>query len=356
MSAVEATLALTRGAFSLDVSLSLGIGCTGVVGASGSGKTTLLRCLAGLERASGQLRVAGEVWQDERSFLPAHERRVGYVFQEQALFPHLRVRDNLLFGFRRIPPAQRKISLEEVVSLLGLDALLTRTTHGLSGGERQRVAIGRALLTSPALLLMDEPLASLDLRSRAHILPYLERVHAALDVPLLYVTHAPSELTRLADHVLYLEAGRVRAAGALNDVLTRADLPLSQADDAGAVLQAQVLQQLDAFHLLMLQVAGGTLAVAKRDYAVGTTMKVHVRARDVSICLDRPQRTSINNVLDARVLSVHGDAEPAYRLVRLDLGQGATLLARITALSVQQLLLEPGKHVFAQVKAASLVE
>jgi len=353
---LDARFLLEQGSFTLDVDLTLPAGCTGIVGASGSGKTSLLRCIAGLVRAQvGKLHVNGEVWQDERTFLPTQRRRLGYVFQEPSLFPHLSVRENLNFGLSRVPVGERKLSYADAVSLLGIEPLLTRRPDQLSGGERQRVAIARALLTSPQLLLMDEPLASLDLASRAQILPYFEAVQRALSIPVLYVTHAPFELARLASHVVLLQAGRLLASGALNDVITRPDLPLSHLEDAGAVLSAQVVEQNDAYHLTLLRVGSSTLSIARRQLRIGESTKLHVRARDVSLTLERPSGTSISNVLPAQVLGIFAERDPAHRLVQLQV-EGSVLLARITHFSLDQLRLTPGLHVFAQVKSVALVE
>ncbi|MDE2310249.1 MAG: molybdenum ABC transporter ATP-binding protein, partial [Betaproteobacteria bacterium] len=220
---IAARFKLAYTAFVLDVDLELPArGITALFGPSGSGKTTLLRCIAGLERTTdGLLRVHDEVWQDGANFLPAHRRPLGYVFQEASLFPHLSVRRNLEYGMRRIPPVERKVQSEQVVELMGLSRLIERDPAHLSGGERQRVAIGRALLSSPRLLLMDEPLSALDVASRQEILPYLERLHGELEIPVIYVSHALDEVARLADHVVMLEQGCVIASGAPSEILTR---------------------------------------------------------------------------------------------------------------------------------------
>jgi molybdate transport system ATP-binding protein len=380
---IEARFTLERRAaagsspFSLDLELSLPALCVGIVGASGSGKTTLLRCIAGLERrARGSLSVQGEVWQDQRSFLPPHRRSLGYVFQESSLFPHLSVRDNLRYGERRVPEAARRVRFDDAVSLLGVESLLARDPASLSGGERQRVAIARALLTSPKLLLLDEPLASLDLSARAQILTYLEAVQRALALPMLYVTHAPNELTRIAAHVVLLEAGKLIAAGPLAELMARPDLALGQREDAGAVLDATLDHHDEQHHLSYLRVvargsareqereARGSareqvhdtlLAISRRPLAPGSATRLFVRARDVSLARTRPVDSSINNMLEVSVSGVHADRDPAYRLIRLDLS-GSPLLARITALSVEQLALAPGMRVVALIKSASLVE
>ncbi|MGK3995705.1 molybdenum ABC transporter ATP-binding protein [Sorangium sp. So ce1024] len=354
---VEVRLRLERPGFTLDVDLEIpGAGVTAVFGRSGSGKTTLLRCLAGLERPrDGHLIFNGEAWQSGRTFVPPHRRPVGYVFQESSLFPHLSVRDNLEFGLRRTPDHERRVPLDEAIALLGLEALLDRAPGALSGGQRQRVAVARALLTSPRLLLMDEPLASLDLESRAQILPYLERLRDELEIPILYVTHAPAEVVRLADRMILLEAGRARAAGPLDELLTRPDLPLAHLHEAGAVLDACVESHEPDYHLTYLAVPGGRIAISQRALRPGQRTRVHVQARDVSIALKVPEQTSVSNVLAARVVDVHADRDPAHRLVRLDAG-GARLLARVTHRSAAQLGLAPGTAVFAQIKSAALLE
>jgi molybdate transport system ATP-binding protein len=342
--------------FTLDAAFELPPRSIGIVGRSGSGKTTLLRCIAGLERPDlGELSIDGVVYQDARSWLPAHRRKLGYVFQEPSLFPHLSVHENLQFGLRRVPEAERKVSFDDAVALLSLGPLLGRAPAQLSGGEKQRVAIGRALLTSPSVLLMDEPLASLDLESRAQILPYFEALQRALAIPLLYVTHTPAELTRLAEYAVLMEQGRVLASGALNDVLTRADLPLSHADDAGAVVSAVVVEQRSEFHLTYLEVPGGRLAISARQLAIGERTRLLVRARDVSLAVAAPARTSISNVLEGRVLEVNEERDPAQRLVRLE-AAGTVLLARVTWLSVVELGIAPGVKVWVQIKSVALAD
>ena len=228
--AIHAQFKLAYSGFTLDVDLDLpGRGVTALFGHSGSGKTALLRCIAGLERAnSGFLAVNGRVWQDDsqRVYLPTYQRPLGYVFQEASLFPHLNVRRNLEYGMKRVPASERRASLEQAISLLGIGNLLTQLPDTLSGGERQRVAIARALAVSPQLLLMDEPLAALDQARKQEILPYLEQLHGELNIPILYVSHAADEVARLADHIVVMEAGKVLANGPLSDTLSRLDLPL----------------------------------------------------------------------------------------------------------------------------------
>jgi molybdate transport system ATP-binding protein len=371
---------LARGGFLLDVDFALPArGVTGLFGPSGSGKTTLLRCVAGLERApGGRFEVAGEIWQDEERglFLPTHRRRVGYVFQEPSLFTHLSVRRNLEYGLRRRPPAERRVRFAEAVDWLGLDRLLDRGPRSLSGGEQQRVAIARALLASPCLLLMDEPLAALDAAARQEILPYLERLHASLATPVLYVSHSATELLRLADHLVLLRAGKVRAAGPVAEVATRLDLlPWAPEAELGAVLDARVIEHDDRFDLTYLDFAGGRLSLPRLDAPPGSRQRVRVLARDVSLAIERPERTSVLNIFPARILEIGeiGEiggaarspalasapaAKVAFRaqpLVKLDAG-GAVLLAQITRKSLASLDLRPGLAVFAVVKGVALLQ
>jgi len=343
--------------FRLDVDLALpGRGVTALFGHSGSGKTTLLRCLAGLERAAdGYLAVRGELWQDEaqRLFVPTHRRPLGYVFQEASLFAHLTVRRNLEFGLKRVPAASRRIPLDQAIALLGIEPLLARMPGRLSGGERQRVAIARALATSPSLLLMDEPLAALDVKRKQEILPYLERLHAELDIPVVYVSHAPEEVARLADHVVLLADGRALAAGPIGEVMARLDLPFAHDEDAFVVIDARVAAHDQAYALTRLEFAGLPLWITGLDMPLASRVRARVLARDVSLALTERHDSSILNVLPARVVSLD-EADPGRTLVRLDVA-GTALLARITRRSAAQIGIVPGRDVYAQVKGVALL-
>ena len=355
--ALEVRIETQRGGFRLAVDLALpGRGVTGLFGPSGSGKTSLLRALSGLERARGRILVNGRPWLDSAAGLdlPAHRRRVGYVFQDAALFSHLDVAGNLAYGLRRTPTGLRRIGRDQVVDWLGLARLLPRRVQQLSGGEAQRVAMGRALLSSPDLLLFDEPLAALDSEAKRSILPYLERLHRELALPMLYVSHALDEVLRLADHLVLLEGGQVRASGALAELLTRADLPLSHADTAAAILEARVSDVDAAFGLTYLQTRAGRLALAASGLAIGTSLRVRIAARDVALALQAPEGTSILNCLPAQVKEVV-EQSPAQVIVHLDAG-GAPLLARITRKSCSWLELAPGTPVYALIKSVALVD
>ena len=347
-------------AFRVDVDLHLpGRGVSALFGPSGSGKTTCLRCIAGLERAAeAYIEVNGEVWQDTARglFLPPHQRAIGYVFQEASLFEHLTVRGNLTFGWRRVPASRRRIELDQACQLLGIDHLLERLPNTLSGGERQRVGIARALLTSPRLLLMDEPLAALDTSRKRDILPYLERLHDDLDIPVLYVSHSQDEVARLADHLVLMDQGKVRASGPIGDTLARLDLPLAFGDDAGVVIEGRVSAFDAHYQLLTLQLPESPLQmrVAHTPLNVGARLRIKVQARDVSLSLAGDQHSSILNRLPVIINGIRLAENNAHVLVSLD-AQGTQLLARITRYSAEQLKLQAGHRAWAQIKSVAVL-
>nr|WP_255537737.1 molybdenum ABC transporter ATP-binding protein [Motiliproteus sp. SC1-56] len=346
-----------RGEFELLVDSQVpGKGVTALFGRSGSGKTSLLRCLAGLERPDeAYLAIGDEVLHDSRSghFVPPEERGFGYVFQEGALFPHLSVAANLAYGLKRTPAAQQRQALAPVVELLGLGPLMQQYPAQLSGGEKQRVAIGRALLSSPRTLLMDEPLAALDRQHKNEILPYLERLHREVALPVLYITHDPQEMTRIADHLLLLDSGRVIAQGPLDEVLARPELPLSRTEDAAVAVTATVIAQETEFDLTRLAFSGGELLVGRIDAPVTSQVRVQIHARDVSLALTPPAQSSILNILPARVVALESH-DRGRMVVRLDL-EGTAILARITRKSAAQLAVREGSQLFAQIKGVSLL-
>jgi molybdate transport system ATP-binding protein len=362
-----AQLRVQHADFALQLALDLPArGVTAIFGRSGSGKTTALRAIAGLHRATAaRIAVGSELWQDDAKgiFVPVHQRALGYVFQEASLFAHLDVRANMAYGMKRVPEVLRRVSWDQAVDWLGLGALLDRRPDQLSGGERQRVAIARALLTSPRLLLMDEPLAALDAISKDAILPYLERLHRELDIPVLYVSHAIDEVARLADHIVLLDAGKVTAAGPLQEVLTRLDLHTAFSDDMGAVIDAGVIEHDEAYSLSRIAFPGGSLLVGGLERPLGTAVRARVLARDVSVAVEAPGASSILNVLPATVLEIRdaGADKVNVRLLLQAAGQAealennAVLISRITRRSRDLLGLQVGQRVFAQVKSVALL-
>ncbi|HHM05903.1 MAG TPA: molybdenum ABC transporter ATP-binding protein [Gammaproteobacteria bacterium] len=332
-------------------------GVIALAGPSGAGKSTLLRCLAGLDRAPGGLaRLGAQVWQDDarNRFVPPHRRDIALVFQDACLFPHLSVQANLQYGWRRTPVTQRRLGFDEVVNWLDLSSLLARRPDALSGGERQRVALGRALLTSPRLLLLDEPLAALDPRSKQDILPYLERLRSLLPGPVIYVSHSLEELTRLADHLVWLENGRIKAEGPLPALLARLDLSFAREEEAGAILQATVAEHDPHYALTRLDLGHGTLWVNLQQHKAGERIRIKIHARDVSLSRQPPHGTSILNALEGRITDTAPAARAGQLLVKLAVGEQA-LLARLTRKSWDELALQPGAKVHALIKSVALM-
>ncbi len=359
MSRLTARFDVTRPAFRLQVDLDVSAaGVTAVFGPSGSGKTTLLRCMAGLERSpEGFMRLGDETWQDESLglYTPISRRSVGYVFQEPRLFPHLSVRSNLRYGFERTPTADRKLTVTRVADILDITHLFDRRPHTLSGGERQRVAIGRALLTSPRLLLLDEPLTGLDAPRKRDILAFITRVRRELDVPIVYVSHTVSEIVQLADRVIVLRDGRLVTVGALNQVFSLPDFSrMVEPQELGAVIETRVTGHEPEFDLTRLSFNQHTLYVPMQALDIGSLLRVHIHSRDVAVALGPPAGpTSVLNVMEATVTAI-GNTQGASVDVALDIGE--TLIARITRKSLAILALRPGQRVWASIKAVALHE
>ena len=342
--------------FALDLGFATAeTGVTALFGPSGCGKTTVLAAVAGLLRPqAGRVALHGTALLDTAHGLcvPPERRRCAMVFQDARLFPHLSVESNLRYGLRRAPPDATGPELEEVVALLGIGHLLGRRPGRLSGGERQRVALGRALLARPRLLLMDEPLAALDAERRAEVLPFLARLRSAAKLPILYVTHALDEVDALADRLVLLQAGRAVAEGTVEALSLRTDLPLAGRRDAGALLPCRVLGHDAARGLTRLGFAGGELTVPMREEAPGTEARVRLRARDVAVATEPPRGLSSQNVLPA-VLTAIGEAPSPHEVfLRLRLGE-SELLSRVTRDSVARLGLVQGQAVWAVVKAVT---
>ena len=359
MSGIEARFAGAVGKFSLDVALSLpGTGVTGLFGPSGCGKTTLLRCLAGLTRLPGGfLRVGAETWQEGQKFLPPQQRQVGYVFQDARLFAHLSVRQNLQYGLRRA--AARRIAEADVVGILGLEPFLHRYPAHLSGGERQRVAIGRALLSQPQLMLLDEPLAALDRGAAHQILPKLREISKIFAVPVIHVSHDMAELERIADGlVLMRQDGRIAATGRLAAMLTDLSLPFARQRDAAVVLELTAGAYDEAYGLTTCGAPGVTLTLPGFLGAPGEAIRLRIRASDVSLVRERPEGSSILNILSARILEAEASSGPHMNLV-LGIGGAESpmrLLSAITRKSWDVLGLRIGAEIFAQIKAVALAE
>ncbi len=353
---LEVHVAIDRGGFRLEAGFATSAPIVALFGRSGSGKTTLVNASAGLVRPTrGRIAVGGRTLFDSerRIDLAPEVRRVGCVFQDGLLFPHLSVRANLDYGERLTPAAERFVDRSRIIALLGLEGMLERRPNTLSGGEKQRVAIGRALLASPRVLLMDEPLASLDAPRKAEILAYIELLRDELKLPIVYVSHALEEVTRLADHVVLLAEGRLVAAGCAMDVLARADLsPYLGRFEAGAVIETRVERHDEEFGLTWLAFDGGTLVVPNVDALPGEPVRARIRARDVSLALARPEVISVQNILPATVRSVR---EEFGAIVDVHLAIGTTpLVARLTRKAVVELGIAPGVRVHALVKAVSI--
>jgi len=355
---IEIAVRKRLGVFELAAEANLpASGVLALFGPSGSGKTTLVNMLAGLVKPdAGRISISGQVAFDSAAEidLPPERRRIGYVFQEGHLFPHLDVRANLLYGYRRVPASERRMGPGEIVDMLGISHLLARRPATLSGGEKQRVAIGRALLANPRLLLLDEPLAALDAERKAEILPFIERLRDEVSLPIVYVSHDTTEVLRLADAMLLLERGRIAAMGPVAQIYGRPELRrLVGAQESGAVLAAEVAQHDEAHRLSRLSFGeGGSLTVERVAAAPGSSLRVRIRARDIALALEAPRHISVLNILPARVEAIHAVEEPDSEIELVS--SGVTLWARITKRSAQELDLHPGTAVFALVKAVSI--
>lgn len=361
MTNLEARLQTALGGFTLDFALRAPAdGVTGLFGASGSGKTTVLRCLAGLYRADvGMVKLGRVVWQDEGAgvFVPPHARGIGYVSQETDLFPHLTVRGNLNFALRRAPEDGQSASWTNVVEWLGLEQLLERQVSHLSGGERQRVAIARALLSKPRLLLMDEPVASLDEPARREVLGFLEPVLARVSLPVVYVSHSLTEVTHLADHLVWISHGNVSEAGPVSQVLGKLEFARWWGKEAGVVLDGVVRAHDREFNLTSVKTPLGDIVIHGRPEQPGTPLRLRINGRDVSLGLAPQRASSILNELPLSVLEI-ADTSPSACLVRLGRPDAPeqVLLARITKKSRSRLSLEPGSRIFARVKSVAVVD
>ena len=364
MSTLHLQIQISRSAFQLNLDLQLpSEGITAIFGPSGSGKTTLLRAVAGLEtNAQGRIQIGTHIWQDTSQgiCLPTWQRPLGYVFQESSLLPHLSVAENLNFGLKRalksagIAVSDAHHALQASVELLGIGSLLQRRPQELSGGERQRVAIARAIAMQPQLLLMDEPLASLDAARRQEIFPWLAKLRDELKIPMLYVTHSAEEVTRLADHLVVLDQGQVKAQGPVGAVLTQVVNPVVMGEDAGALIAGHIAAVDAEWHLSRVDFEGGCIWMRDAGLPVGKAVRIRILARDVSLATAEPLNTSIQNQLQGVTQSITPDAHPSQVMVVLKCGT-EEVLARVTRRAVSELGLQAGMPVWAQVKSVALV-
>jgi molybdate transport system ATP-binding protein len=364
MSSLHLQIQMSRPAFQLALDLQLpSQGITAIFGPSGSGKTTLLRAVAGLEKnQQGRIQIGAHIWQDTSQgiCLPTWQRPLGYVFQEASLLPHLSVAENLNFGLKRalksagISSSDSQNALQASVELLGIGSLLQRMPQELSGGERQRVAIARAIAMQPQLLLMDEPLASLDAARRQEIFPWLAKLRDELKMPMLYVTHSAEEVTRLADHLVVLDQGQVKAQGPVGAVLTQVVNPVVMGEDAGALIAGHIGAVDAEWHLSRVDFEGGCIWMRDAGLPDGKTVRIRILARDVSLATSEPLNTSIQNQLQGVIQSITPDAHPSQVLVVLKCGT-EEILARVTRRAVGELGLQVGMPVWAQVKSVALV-
>lgn len=354
---IHARFRFSRKSFHLDVDLQLpSEGITVLFGPSGSGKTTLLRGIAGLETPDeGQLVVNGSTWLDTNTGvnLPVHQRPLGYVFQEASLFDHLSVAGNLEFGRKRIEKIKDPERLHRLLELLGIGDLLKRKPHTLSGGERQRVAIARAMSICPEVLLMDEPLAALDAGRKSEILTFLGNLKQELKIPILYITHSPREVTQLADHLVFLDQGKVTLDGPLATTLIHKDSPLSKGNRASTIITATAVKHDPDYHLTETRFPGGTITVPGQSLKIGEELRMRVYARDVTLSLQPPVDSTVQNVLAATVTHIAETPDHQTR-VQLQIGE-LQLLAQMTQRASDQLALQNGMKVYAQFKATAIL-
>ncbi len=342
--------------FTLDVDIILpSHGVTALFGPSGSGKTNLLRAIAGLHKTDqGKVTFNGHIWQSEQKFVKAYKRPIGYVFQESSLFDHMTVKQILDFSLKRSPKALPMIEQDHVIELLGICHLFDRKPYQLSGGERQRVAIALALLPAPELLLMDEPMASLDFSRKKEILSLLIRLKLDLNIPLLYVSHDIDEVTRLADHIILMSEGCVQQQGPLKEVLSHHKTLNRMSHEPFSLLFGRVVTACTDYNLMDIQVGDAMLRMPSQDVTEGQEIRLHLYAKDVSLTLSKAQHTSILNILECDVVAIDVPSKTGQCLVHLGLGE-SRFQANVSALSCEELSLKVGLRLFAQIKAVSMV-
>tara|TARA_S200000501_G_scaffold190210_1_gene179057 strand:+ start:44291 stop:45358 length:1068 start_codon:yes stop_codon:yes gene_type:complete len=352
---ISARFLINRGDFSLDIDLDINAkGIISIYGPSGSGKTTLLRTLAGLEKGdNGYIQIGNQIWQDKTNYISTHKRAVGFVTQESSLFPHLNVKKNIEYGFKRIHNREKNISVNQIVSLLEINHLLERNPKNLSGGEKQKVAIAQAIALNPNLLLLDEPLSALDESNKKEIFPYLKLINKNLNLPVIYVTHDRNEIIALTDIIILLDHGKIKATGQIKDLFSSLELSFAHEKDALTIIEADVIENDKSYGLTILKFKGGRFIINSKPLQVGTKVRLQVFARDISITLQKQRDTSILNILPVIIddLSVENDSVVTIRLMANE----TPLLARLTRKSVEELNLKPKDKVFAQVKTIALL-
>ena len=349
------SIKLQRKEFSIEAEFDIpSRGVMGIFGHSGSGKTTLLRCIAGLEKdAHGHIEINGRTWLSDNQNLSSQERNIGYIFQESRLFPHLSVLSNLNYGTKRCAECDTTtLDRDHLYELLNIGHLLNRKPHQLSGGEKQRVAIGRALLKNPQILLLDEPLASLDERRKQEILPFLDRLHEELSIPMLYVSHSMAEVTRLCDYILVMEQGRVQFNGRLHDALVSPESPLSHEEDAAAILEGIVSKQENEFQLSTIQTSNANHIVVPGQTNIGQHVRLRIKASDVSLCKSAVSDSSILNVIEGNISAILEETQ-GHVLLQIN-SRNDILLARISRKSYQQMELGLNQNIHMQIKAVSI--
>ncbi len=355
---IEIDIQLNKAEFQLAAKFSVPAkGVTAIFGPSGCGKTTLLRALAGLEQgAVGEINIAGEIWLDRECCMNVNERRVGVVFQNPSLFPHLSVEQNLLYGRKRLKKHSKLFDLEEFYTVLGVKSLLARSIQGLSGGEAQRVALGRAMLAEPKLLLVDEPLSALDQATRHQLMSFLENFFQQIDIPVFYVTHSTEEVARLADNLVLMNGGQISGYGPIQQVLGSIETVLSSGDAAFSVLEGKIAKQDLPSLTTVRSSCGIDLQIPEAGGAsvLGRRVRLRIRARDVSLCLEQPKGSSILNILPAIISDMSTQPHEGSRIIKLDVA-GEQLLSKVSEYSVQQLNLHKGLPVYAQIKSAALL-
>ncbi|MBF0313945.1 MAG: molybdenum ABC transporter ATP-binding protein [Oligoflexia bacterium] len=357
MDNIEARFNLSFSNFNLDVNIKIPCqGVTAILGHSGSGKTTLLRCIAGLDYVkNGFLSYGGEVWQNEKFLLPTNKRPLGYVFQEAHLFPHLNVLENIGYGLKRTKTLNEVINLDQIIGLLGINGILTRRPEKLSGGEKQRVAIARALAVNPRLLLMDEPLASLDTKLKQEVLPYLQKLHNELKIPILYVTHSPQEVSQLADYLIVMKSGKVLANGPLSETFSKTGLPVYLGDEIGVIIEG-IIGEIDTkWNLVRIDFDGGILWVPDNEQMIlNQKVRTRIIARDVSIAKKEPEKCSIQNKLSGKIVQILNDQHKGKLLIYVSIG-GSVFVSRLTRKASSELALTVDDHVWVQIKSVAIL-